>query len=398
MAKYLPFVWLFCGLASSVRAQENLVPNPSFEENLQPPSAISQLYLAIPWKGFATDAGSVPADYYHEQATAKIASVPSNYLGYQQPRTGQGYAGFIAFSDDYEYYREFIQVKLTQPLIRDTTYYVEFNVSLAENRTLAISDLGCHFSIHDPFSYLFTPAYVSSLNNDEQSMLRREVFTILKPQVINELDRVIRNKVDWVKISGTFVAKGGESHLTIGNFTKRKKTVKVRVVSDPNAILHNDAYYYVDDVSVMSLSDALKPVDLAKNSPEPDTLDRYFANVELNQRIILKNVYFQSDHAVLQPQSFEELNHLYNLLNQKSDLKIVIEGHTDNTNTELYNLNLSDMRAEAVKEYLVNRGIAVSRIETLGFGETHPIADNNTEHGKSLNRRVVFKIIETEFK
>ena len=74
--------------------QKNLVPNPSFEENIQPPTAISQLYLAPPWKGFATDAGSVPADYYHRKSTAKISSVPTNYLGFQEPRTGEAYAGF----------------------------------------------------------------------------------------------------------------------------------------------------------------------------------------------------------------------------------------------------------------------------------------------------------------
>ena len=129
----------------------------------------------------------------------------------------------------------------------------------------------------------------------------------------------------------------------------------------------------------------------------PDTLDDYFANLELNQPITLKNVYFKSNMAELQPESFVELNHLYNLLNQNPKLRIVVEGHTDNTNTELYNLNLSEMRAEAVKEYLINRGIGVPRIETTGFGENQPISDNNTEHGKGLNRRVVFKVIEADY-
>ena len=377
--------------------QRNLVPNPGFEENIQPPTAISQLYLATPWKGFATDAGSVPADYFHRLSTAEISSVPANYLGFQEPRTGSAYAGFIAFSDEYEFYREFIQVKLLEPLAKDTTYYIEFYVSLAENRTLAISDLGCHLSMHDPFSYLFTPAYVSSLRDEETNMLKREVFTILKAHIRNDPDRILRNHVEWVNVSGTFVSLGGERFITIGNFSKRKRTIKEKVVTNPNSILFNDAYYFIDDVRVMTLADARKPLDLAKTTEAPDTLDDYFANLELNQPITLKNVYFKSDMAELQPESFVELNHLYNLLNQNPKLRIVVEGHTDNTNTELYNLNLSEMRAEAVKEYLINRGIGVPRIETTGFGENQPISDNNTEHGKGLNRRVVFKVIEADY-
>ncbi len=377
--------------------QNNLVPNPSFEENVQPPTAISQLYLAVPWQGFATDAGSVPADYFHKSSTAEISSVPANYLGFQEPRTGSAYAGFIAFSDDYEYYREFIQVELLEPLTRDTTYYIEFYVSLAENRTLAISDLGCHLSMHDPFSYLFTPAYVSSLKDDETNLLKKEVFTILKAQIKNRPDQILKNQVEWERVSGTVVSRGGERFITIGNFSRRKKTTKEKVVSNPNSILFNDAYYFVDDVSVMTLGNARKPVDLAKTTEPLDTIDNYFADLEINKPITLKNVYFTSDQAELQSESFVELNHLYNLLMQNLNLKIVIEGHTDNTNTELYNLNLSEMRAEAVREYLVNRGIEVSRIETIGLGENQPISDNSTEKGKRLNRRVVFKVIDIEY-
>ncbi|MCZ6694542.1 MAG: OmpA family protein, partial [Bacteroidetes bacterium] len=71
---------------------------------------------------------------------------------------------------------------------------------------------------------------------------------------------------------------------------------------------------------------------------------------------------------------------------------ILIEGHTDNTNTEDYNNILSQLRAEAVKQYLVNKGVPLVRIDTKGYGEYMPIADNFTEEGKILNRRVTFKI------
>ena len=78
------------------------------------------------------------------------------------------------------------------------------------------------------------------------------------------------------------------------------------------------------------------------------------------------------------------------------DTNINIYGHTDSKGTDEYNLSLSDRRAAAVKAYLVSKGIASSRIHTMGVGEKEPVASNDTDAGRAENRRVEFAITANE--
>lgn len=109
--------------------------------------------------------------------------------------------------------------------------------------------------------------------------------------------------------------------------------------------------------------------------------------------IDLENIYFQSGESVLLKESYGQLDILEDYLKSKIDVKIGIEGHTDNTGELQLNQKLSEQRAKAIFNYLIQKGISKNRLKTIGYGETHPIASNNTEHGKELNRRVVIKII-----
>ncbi|MFN2439043.1 MAG: OmpA family protein [Chitinophagaceae bacterium] len=102
-----------------------------------------------------------------------------------------------------------------------------------------------------------------------------------------------------------------------------------------------------------------------------------------------KNVYFVTASYKLSSRSFKPLNDLVTLLNEDKDLKLSIEGHTDNVGADDYNQTLSDNRAQSVKDYLVSKGIDESRLTSQGFGETQPVADNKTAAGKAKNRRVV---------
>ncbi|MDH5380803.1 MAG: OmpA family protein [Cyclobacteriaceae bacterium] len=87
---------------------------------------------------------------------------------------------------------------------------------------------------------------------------------------------------------------------------------------------------------------------------------------------------------------------LANVLAKYEDTDILIEGHTDNTGEDAHNQTLSENRAAAVKRYLVNKGILVSRISTIGYGEGQPVADNGTSTGRQQNRRVEVAIYANE--
>jgi outer membrane protein OmpA-like peptidoglycan-associated protein len=104
------------------------------------------------------------------------------------------------------------------------------------------------------------------------------------------------------------------------------------------------------------------------------------------------DVTFDTNSTVLRPGLQSEINRVAGVLNQYPNTLVRVEGHTDSKGTDAYNMDLSNRRAMAVKYLLVQRGIADSRIEAVGYGETLPVATNDTEAGRQRNRRVEIKI------
>ncbi|MBD0332275.1 MAG: OmpA family protein [Chitinophagaceae bacterium] len=115
---------------------------------------------------------------------------------------------------------------------------------------------------------------------------------------------------------------------------------------------------------------------------------------EVIQRVnyAARNIYFATGSAKLLSKSFKPLNDVAQILKDDPNLKLAIEGHTDNVGTDEYNQTLSDNRANSVKAYLVSKGIDESRLAAQGFGESQPVADNNTAAGRAKNRRVVLTL------
>jgi OOP family OmpA-OmpF porin len=111
-------------------------------------------------------------------------------------------------------------------------------------------------------------------------------------------------------------------------------------------------------------------------------------------KMVLFGVNFAFDKSNLLPESYPVLNRAVKLLNDKPDIKVEIEGYTDYIGTEAYNQELSLDRAQTVKAYLVSKGIASSRLTTVGYGKNNPVANNDTEEGRAMNRRIVFRIIK----
>lgn len=109
--------------------------------------------------------------------------------------------------------------------------------------------------------------------------------------------------------------------------------------------------------------------------------------------VVLKNVFFETGSATLQPASKAELNVLVRLLTENTELKIQINGHTDNVGAAADNLTLSQNRAQAVVDFLIQNGIAQQRLRSKGFGETKPISPNDSPAGRQQNRRTEFEVL-----
>jgi OmpA-OmpF porin, OOP family len=104
--------------------------------------------------------------------------------------------------------------------------------------------------------------------------------------------------------------------------------------------------------------------------------------------ITLGDVLFEYNQARLKPGAQQNLYQLVSFLKQHPEQKVLIEGHTDSSGSESYNLGLSQRRAQAVQDFLVMNGIEPERINARGYGETYPVASNNTAAGRQQNRRV----------
>ena len=115
--------------------------------------------------------------------------------------------------------------------------------------------------------------------------------------------------------------------------------------------------------------------------------------IEVGQSIVLKNIFFDFDKATIRPESANELDRLIKLLTENPTLKIELGSHTDSKGSDDYNQKLSQSRSQSVVTYLIGKGIASDRLVAKGYGESVPVATNDTEAGRQENRRTEFKIL-----
>lgn len=156
-------------------------------------------------------------------------------------------------------------------------------------------------------------------------------------------------------------------------------------ISKPDYLFFSEHFALVDSVRLdepYQLDAALQPL-----------IDDPATDIPASKPVVLKNVFFATASADLLPSSTAELNRLVSLLDQHPMLSIQINGHTDNVGSEEDNLKLSEARALAVYNYLVKAGgIDPDRLRYAGFGESRPIAENDTPEGRQQNRRTEFEI------
>jgi outer membrane protein OmpA-like peptidoglycan-associated protein len=112
----------------------------------------------------------------------------------------------------------------------------------------------------------------------------------------------------------------------------------------------------------------------------------------VKKKIVLRSVHFDFDKSVIRPDAVPVLNEAAETLKAEGGIAVIVEGHTDSVGTDAYNQKLSHRRAAAVKQYLVKHGIPSNRVTSEGFGESRPVASNDTEDGRAQNRRVELRV------
>jgi outer membrane protein OmpA-like peptidoglycan-associated protein len=147
--------------------------------------------------------------------------------------------------------------------------------------------------------------------------------------------------------------------------------------------VNKNGYLFYSDHFTMTTGDFTKP--FLKDVP--------LQVIKVGEKVIMRNIFFDYDSYVLKPESKSELAKLLVFLTDNPKLTIEISGHTDNKGSAEYNKKLSENRALAVVTFLINNSIDSKRITSSGYGDTQPIADNDTDEGRALNRRTEFKVI-----
>ncbi len=143
-----------------------------------------------------------------------------------------------------------------------------------------------------------------------------------------------------------------------------------------------------------SISENLNLNSLIKSGYKEIHKDLYLVPIEVGQVFRLNNVFFDFDKFFLRPESFTELNRVVKFLEDYPNIEIEMSAHTDSRGSDDYNIVLSQNRAKSVIDYILSKGISPLRIVSKGYGETKPVATNETDDGRQLNRRVEFTIMK----
>jgi outer membrane protein OmpA-like peptidoglycan-associated protein len=149
--------------------------------------------------------------------------------------------------------------------------------------------------------------------------------------------------------------------------------------------------FYAKAKNYISINENVSTASVKHNSVIEQ--DLYLVPLEVGGTVRLNNIFFETAKADLKEESAAELKRLIGLLNQITGLVVEIGGHTDSVGSDVYNLNLSNLRASAVRDYLLEHSIDTARVVSKGYGETVPVDTNDTDEGRQQNRRVEFKIL-----
>jgi OOP family OmpA-OmpF porin len=366
MTRTIGFLIIFFASGNFVCAQ-NLVLNGSFESfNKCPGSYVrdAREFNILHW----STVGLGTPDHFHGCSIGE-AGVPLNWAGKSNAQEGEGYAGIYAWMDYAIDYREYLQGTLVTPLIKDSTYYISFYYRLSTYSMYAIDRIGL-------------------LLVDTAMRVKHDRVIKEKPtfEVIHE-EALTKETGLWEHAFFKYVAKGGENFLIIGNFNDKNSCNYYRIQYAPvmEEMLSLSAYYYIDNVSVISPYSAIHSVPTLA-----------FQDVDFDTPYILSDVQFETNKYRLYPSSFVMLDSLIDYLHKHPALEVLVSGHTDDVGNESYNQRLSEQRAHTVKLYLIRGGISEYRIRAKGYGMSQPLSRETTEWARRANRRVEIKFLSNK--
>ena len=406
--------------------EDNLVPNPSFEDigKRGKVEEKGQINLAAPWTSVTMN----PVDLYSESTKTDDFATPVNERGEEKARTGTNYAGVNFYGYRGREPRNYLGVELLKPMEAGKEYCVKFHISMSDMSKYAVNNIGVFI--------------------DTAQMSEATDGNLYKnPQIISVTKMIYEKQYSWTPVCGTFMAKGGEKFIVIGNFAQddATRTESVRLSREFSGRQTYDGYYYIDDVSVIPTdkigdkdcaceriaggqmkmeyktfetklidekeskkvtyvnSDGSKPGDKPKVVEKKDdtkTVEQggvvyKKANaVEEEQpaapKVYSPNdvvIYYESKQFQVPDSEKEAIDEMVKYLKKNKSKVVEIQGHVDPSESSVS--SIGKRRSALFRLALTKAGVPSNQLKTISLGITKPASKDDA----SKNQRVTFKVL-----
>lgn len=374
-----------CATIANAMAQgDNLVPNGSFEN-----SDLRKLKSQGQLEEFTEDwfsATEASLDLYAEGMKSEKVNIPNNIYGKQEATDGVCYAGFRAFSKDPKLPRTYFEVELSTELEKNQLYCVSFDVSLSDLSRYGVNGVGAFLSDR-------------KIEQGNTGALNRTA------SVLHKADKVMSLQDGWETICGTFIGTGEEEYLVIGGFHKDSdvENEKMKKPSGVTGVVKNQAYYYLDNVSVTPIEAKSQCACSAADEVRTDLV--YGSSVVLSESmtpdeiVSISAVYYAFLKRRPTGAGAATVAKLADILKANPSWKLRVVGHSDEDEFNEGKINpryrgLGEKRADQVIVKFGEMGIGASRLVVDTMENSDPASTRDTDISRAQNRRVTFELIK----
>lgn len=371
-------------LAPVMTAQDNLVPNGSFEDaDVRRLKNYGQLTeFAEAWFPVT----ETPLDLFAEGMKSEKVNIPNNLYGKQEASEGNHYAGFRAYSKNTRLYRQYYQVKLTESLEENQMYCVSFDLSLADMSRYAVNGIGAYLS-------------------DRKLAQGNNGTFVTTPSVQHHADKVMMFYDGWETVCGTVIGTGEEEYLIIGAFAG-DSDMEIEKIKRPSGFIgaqEAHAYYYLDNIQVHPVTAKSQCTCSAADEVEEDLV--YGSSVVLNEnmsdaeRLSVMAVYYAFLKRGSTGAGQQTIASIAEMMAANPGWRLRVVGHADDDEFNEGKINgryaaLGEKRANIVMNALIDAGVPADRLVVEARENEDPASTRDTDISRAQNRRVTFELIQ----
>ncbi|MGB3948414.1 MAG: OmpA family protein [Bacteroidia bacterium] len=255
----------------------------------------------------------------------------------------------------------------------------EYLISLPEGKTYEIEIKADDYFL---FKETLEVSRSKGFNEIEKDIVLQSKYAYLTGRVLDETGSPIRAQVE-VELIDTVTNEVFGKYKTDAD---GRYSIKVKPGKNYNVVFNKPGYFF-QSLKVKAPDNAGAVLNIS-----PITMQK----IDIGKKVVLENIFFDIGKATLRTESIAELDRALKLMNDMQTLEIEISGHTDNRGATAVNKTLSENRAKTVVDYLITKGVDANRLQFVGYASQFPIATNDTEDGRQLNRRTEFKVIKID--